>query len=220
MESTMLLPVCYLHLEPSSVPSVADLDATARADDVDRHVNAAVATLCAPVQLIPELKPMATAPDFWPRIGTWLHFLHTYRVLFPNLPAFERIKLPWIIGFFIMFFRRHPETSTIICARSGMRAVIASAWGEMLYQECFDGKPDTKIWMQSGMFSILAEDIAARGNLEEILNGVGGGYDRLAALMIEHIRQIPGSCHDKTCFTRPTAVRCCGLGSALLKLVK
>ncbi|KAJ7622224.1 hypothetical protein FB45DRAFT_870439 [Roridomyces roridus] len=133
-EHAMLLPILYKHLDPSSIPSAVDLDASPRTDDVAVRVNGAVVTLSGLVRQIGELKPTAAATDLWPRVRAWFEFLHTYRGLFPTLPAFDEVQLPWVVAFLIMFFMEHPDTSAAIHASSGMRTIIATAWSEIVHE--------------------------------------------------------------------------------------
>ncbi|KAJ7622280.1 hypothetical protein FB45DRAFT_1091073 [Roridomyces roridus] len=190
-ERVMLTPILYRHLDPSSIPSVADLDLAAVVDDVVARVNGPVLTLGGLIGQIQDrdLKPKAAAPDLWARVHPWLEFLHTYRVLFPNLPAFNEIQLPWVIAYLTLFFMDHPNTSAVIYATSGMRTLIASAWGEIVHDPLYRVKLHTKLRMQSEMLSVLTHEITEPGHLEEIIAGVGG-YDQLAALVVEHISQV------------------------------
>ncbi|KAJ7622279.1 hypothetical protein FB45DRAFT_1061838 [Roridomyces roridus] len=171
-ERAMLFPILYRHLDPASIPSVADLDSAAIPDYIVARVNGVVLTLSDLIRPIKELKPTAAAPDLWPRVCPWLEFLHTYRGLFPNLPAFEEIELDG----------------------PGLRTIIAATWGEYVHEHfSLPHNKHNKLCMQSEALAMLTPETTQPGSLEQIIDGVGGSDDHLAALLIEHINQAADS---------------------------
>ncbi|KAJ7712616.1 hypothetical protein B0H16DRAFT_1743943 [Mycena metata] len=174
-----LLPVYYIHLDPSKIPNPDALDklvATATPLPAIDGACTALRALCDFVDL--SVFPFDTAPDFWSRGWPWMQFLHTYWDYLPKFDRETEIHACVRYACVLAKLRGHTKTRDLIAQEQGVRYIFARAWAAILL-DGVDIIRGSSIFNRSArLLPTLADDIQIPANFEEILDGVGGTLDR------------------------------------------
>ncbi|KAJ7454353.1 hypothetical protein B0H11DRAFT_2325187 [Mycena galericulata] len=159
----LTLPVLFLYLDPAGVPTSQELDAILCAPDPERlHELHTLrdATLA--------LRHLHT--KMWPRLYLWITFLHTYWDVIPMRMAFNETEAYSV---------------------PGLRTILTHWWATLLDNdgvipdEAHMPQPDG--WLEiCSILAVLSTDLMETGNLEEILDEVGG-KQALVFLLHKHI---------------------------------
>ncbi|KAJ7704539.1 hypothetical protein B0H17DRAFT_13328 [Mycena rosella] len=110
--------------------------------------------------------PAGAGSDLWPRVWAWFRFLDTHR---PKMTEMKRVLVKCACRL------RPEERSRILNATQGFYTVV----GRVLLA---DG---TDVELARFVLGLLVTiDIS---NLEELVDGVGGSFESLAALVVQHL---------------------------------
>ncbi|KAJ7059154.1 hypothetical protein C8F01DRAFT_1254839 [Mycena amicta] len=79
-EGVVLLPICYVHLDPAAIPSRKQIEALEDWNESNNKVTGTIACAIAALQLFIVVRgvPQDTEPWLWPRTWAWFHFIDTY----------------------------------------------------------------------------------------------------------------------------------------------
>ncbi|KAJ7635654.1 hypothetical protein DFH06DRAFT_1336308 [Mycena polygramma] len=162
-----LLPVWYKNLDPLGLPS-PDVISTAQA--LGRTIDT----------VIPALRntPSGVYPELWTRVWPWIEFLHIHRehlVALPTKTNLHQIFMKIFVHFQVFGCRE------LVAATPGVCAVVGSAWDSSL-----DSGDENAISNLSFFVNWEASD-SDFGPIDEYLEGVGGGVEHLAAMLIKHL---------------------------------
>ncbi|KAJ7458895.1 hypothetical protein FB451DRAFT_1272804 [Mycena latifolia] len=193
-QSALLLPVLFVHLDPAGIPTPPELDALLCGVGPEpglRRVTAGTICLHAFVVLLNRSMVPATAyADLWTRLHPWIVFVETYSDFLPSKVNAIPQSYPTCIHI-VTGLTRHPATSKLILASSGLRLMFAKYWakiirtGELRMHD--DEVEDPRVWHDAWVIiSFLGVDPSGE-NLEEILDGISGGMHDFADLLMKQI---------------------------------
>lgn len=181
-KSILLIPVFYLHLDPSLIPDPDALDTAISTSIMLPCIDAASMSLHALGSLIRiGAVPVDAYPHAWPRVWRWIEFFHTYSTCLPGFIDSAEIACVEH-SIIISRLRTHPELSNVVSTTRGVRHIIATAWVHLLYNDS-----PTALHELPFFLGILADGIKDMSNFEEILDGVGGCEEDLASAVLKHI---------------------------------
>ncbi|KAF7373735.1 MYND-type domain-containing protein [Mycena sanguinolenta] len=170
------LPVPFALLDPARIPTGENVNTPA--------VQLAIEALMFLRMSVDSESP--AWPDLWPRVWTWIDFLHTHRRVLP-LPSGEPA---W--RFLLRFTSRwlcHAPTAELICSTVGVRSLIVHVWMSLVNSaEVFDSE-DLSTHLQ---FSYLCDFIRGGMHIEDAANfsevlEAAGGLSGLASLVVRSI---------------------------------
>ncbi|KAJ7635655.1 hypothetical protein DFH06DRAFT_1434223 [Mycena polygramma] len=176
-----LLPVWYRNLDPAGLPSPDHISA---AQTLDRIISS-VAVAFNALQVIPLLRdtPPGVYPELWPRAWAWIEFLHIHHDHLAALPAKEdlyKIFMKVIIHFQVFDHRR------LVAATTGVCAVVGRAWELSLDSGDNDAISDISLFVN---WEVGDHDF---GPIDEYLEGIGGGIEHLAAMLMRYLSYAVG----------------------------
>ncbi|KAJ7446021.1 hypothetical protein B0H11DRAFT_395259 [Mycena galericulata] len=161
-----MLPVIYRCLDPKQIPT---LNPAAPAARVFQAAHA--------LQTLPKIiVPAGVGPDLWPRIWAWFQFLDQYR---PNITGMKFTVL--LCG---ARFRRE-ERSVLMNATDGFYTTVARVWAAQLHE--------TNIRLKSLVFVLAFLKTVDVSNLQQLVEGAGGSFEDLAALVNRQIDLTTGN---------------------------
>ncbi|KAJ7772376.1 hypothetical protein B0H16DRAFT_1714569 [Mycena metata] len=170
------LPVFYVDLDPSGIPTGEDL-----ATDTVMLAILALKGLRAITDRDPETPAWS---DLWPRIWAWIAFFDHFRESLA--PPYTKPDLYLDLLLFVMSLRRIPQVQPSVDQTPGLRTLVMSAWR-------------FHIESASGMHGINS-----LWNLHHVLNGIpfktptdfaeiiagSGGLQGLASLIVDSVKRI------------------------------
>lgn len=188
-QAAILLPIFYLHLDPSTIPDPGRLDEIITAGTPLPSIDGAVISLNALSDLVEmSVVPVDASPDLWPRVWKWMHFLHSYWEYLPGFHASDEVKGCLKNSSIVLLLSQHPATALAISATPGIRRILATSWAAILHDVSLASQEAAKLEL-TRLLALLSRDIDDLSNLDEVVDGVGGSYNDLAAVIIEHISQ-------------------------------
>ncbi|KAJ7902253.1 hypothetical protein B0H13DRAFT_2513777 [Mycena leptocephala] len=162
------LPVLYLHLDPSTIPTPDALDNAARPTCID--------AACTTLQALSYFTELPVFPncvdacwDLWQRTWPWILFFHTYWSTFQDMIPGNRPRRAY--------------------ATPGLRSIFSRAWTTLLLDE--DVPEDPNLMPRSScLLPALVRDIGIPKNFDEVVDGADRSFDRLASAVIKQISLI------------------------------
>ncbi|KAJ7608002.1 hypothetical protein DFH06DRAFT_1249139 [Mycena polygramma] len=182
----LFLPVFFANLDPARIPSLAQLDSISRG--IDSPIALALLSLRALITGRESFElPAEASLDVWPRVWKWMHFLDTYRDLFPESADKETYSLYLTT---ILDLQKHQETKDLIDATPGVRVVVARAWAFFVGLDACVG--------EAGFHDVclyLLNDLKPSNpaNIAELIEGVSGTVADLASVIVRHMNHIIAS---------------------------
>lgn len=172
-----LLPVYYSVLDPTRVPTSAELDV------MPRMLSAVdMAMLSLEVIFAIELPPQAGA-DLWPRVWVWVKFFQIFRDFLSGFEIDILTEDELCVGF--MIFSRNMcaycPNEAMICSTAGFTAMAVRTWASVL--ETQDVLRLEEALDNDGLHFVAS----ASAVVEDIVDGAGGSIDDLAALVMSHL---------------------------------
>ncbi|KAJ6491188.1 hypothetical protein C8R45DRAFT_1213195 [Mycena sanguinolenta] len=155
-----VLPVIYRCLDPQKIPTI---------DELAPRKAVSVAALALKTLFIP-IVPAGAGSDLWPRVWAWFQFLDTHR---PNKTEMKHILVKCACRL------RPEERLAILNATQGLYTIVGRAWASLA-----DGTDVELNTLRYVSVLLTTMDIS---NLEELKEGVGGGFESLAALAVRHL---------------------------------
>ncbi|KAJ7108918.1 hypothetical protein C8R43DRAFT_962741 [Mycena crocata] len=123
--------------------------------------------------------PADLAGEFWPRIWTWIKFLHRFRDCVPVVLATEPTTTYSTYGILIAHFGLD-----LMDATPGLKVVITAAWKVLLR---VDGQFQEETYILiSQLIKPMGMSTATR--LTDLVEGAGGNIHDLISLLMLHIR--------------------------------
>ncbi|KAJ7618318.1 hypothetical protein DFH06DRAFT_1342592 [Mycena polygramma] len=171
-----LLPVWYKNLDPLGLPNPDDIS-TAQA--LGRTIDTVVVALLS-LQVIPALRkaPPGVYPELWARVWPWIEFLHIHREHLLALPT--KSKLNQIFMKIFVHFQGF-GCRELVAATAGVCAVVGSTWDSSLDSGDEDALSNVSVFVH---WEANDSDF---GPIDGYLEGVGGGIEHLAAMLIKHL---------------------------------
>ncbi|KAJ7657740.1 hypothetical protein DFH06DRAFT_1297745 [Mycena polygramma] len=189
------LPILYLNLDPTKIPSPHALDAIATAGCLPPAIDAASLALKAlhglvAVKLVPV--EVDAILDLWPRIWPWMQFLHTYWECLPTLCSDRQVEAFLIHYRLVLKLRRGSRARRIISTQPGLRFVFTRAWTAVLLDH--DGALEQSHVLRHSFALVeiltdgdrLEDGLNIPKNFEEVVNGAGS-LDRLADAVLKQL---------------------------------
>ncbi|KAF7363101.1 MYND-type domain-containing protein [Mycena venus] len=173
-QTELCLPVFYVLLDPSLIPDTNNLEHVITTRTEVPSIDCAIISLdvlCSAAMRSSVIQD--AAPDLWPRVWPWVHFVHTFRQFLPGAASAFRPPAPLLLG-----LAHHPQIASVISATRGVRSILAYAWEELV------SAPTVKLTTR--LLPALIQDVEIFENFEEILTAVGGA-DKLVLLVLKHI---------------------------------
>ncbi|KAJ6580570.1 hypothetical protein DFH09DRAFT_1275690 [Mycena vulgaris] len=187
-QTKLLLPIFYLHLDPSPIPAPAALETLMATGTRLPCIDIAIMSLNALGWLATlEVIPVDAAPDVWSRVSKWVLFLHTYWDYLPGVHAADAIDACINHSRIILMLVNHLATAALIFEARGIRSIVARAWMARL------DEPHAKDHLLSLLLMFLADGMDDVGNFQEIIDGVGGSLDDMVIPLIKHTSRAVGA---------------------------
>ncbi|KAJ7624119.1 hypothetical protein DFH06DRAFT_757165 [Mycena polygramma] len=185
-EAILAFPAFFVNLDPSGIPSVAELDVETSAPfpSVERAV---VALSAMPLITVKTTFPRDAYGDIWPRVWAWLEFLHSYRDHIPGMPTLDgRSYVTWCL--LIKTLSLHKPIADLIARQRGVSAFVTRAWIMTVDAPAADRED-----LQAYADCLMLLHPGDPANFSEILEEAGGTLDSLANLTVRHLASvIPG----------------------------
>ncbi|KAJ6497693.1 hypothetical protein C8R45DRAFT_983874 [Mycena sanguinolenta] len=185
----LLLPLIFVHLDPSNIPTPHDLDSiqfdACRRQELDR-IYGALAALCAITEMLDpkSVIPPAAYADLWPRVYQWTIFVHTYWEVIPDMDLAAAYRATAIN---ILTFHREDGLKVAVGRAAGLRCILAEYWVKIMRKEISTDVQVPPILT----FLFNTEESEDTIKFMEILEGCGGS-DNLAHLLVQQINTIAG----------------------------
>ncbi|KAJ6541389.1 hypothetical protein B0H19DRAFT_315327 [Mycena capillaripes] len=195
-EAIFALPVLYLHLDPSTIPTPDALDGAARPACIDAACTALQALSC--FTDLPVFSNCVDACwDLWQSAWPWIQFFHTYWEYIPGYDPREQAAARLCHCFLVTRLRAHTKTRYVSSAQPGLRSILSIAWTTLLLDD--DAAEDPNLLTRSScLLPALVRDIEILENFEEVVDGAGGSFDRLASAIIKQMSLIVTSTQTDT----------------------
>ncbi|KAF7354110.1 MYND-type domain-containing protein [Mycena venus] len=178
------LPAFYANLDPSSIPSGAQLE-TSLSGPLRASIGRAIIAL-QNLQILLCLRsfPPDASLELWPRVWAWLDFLHLYKHCIDGADTLIDVKTYIIWASLLMNLQDYTLTG-LIAHHPGVQAVVTRAW--ILTVDVPDRDRD-EVFAKAQFMLLL--DPKNPVSLAEILEEAGGTFDHLAALVVRHLKQV------------------------------
>ncbi|KAJ7657743.1 hypothetical protein DFH06DRAFT_453735 [Mycena polygramma] len=178
-----LLPVIYIHLDPTNIPTPDALDVVITAGHLPPYIGAArLASKSVGYLMDLPTFPVDVSPDLWLRIWPWLDFMLTYwDCLSPHFEGTSAIQECIISSFLIPKLSCHPKTREMMGTQYGVLFLVSSAWTALFLDDIPEISDHSAV-----LLPILTVEIDDPAKFEEILDGAGS-FERLAAAIIKQI---------------------------------
>ncbi|KAJ7681841.1 hypothetical protein DFH06DRAFT_1463759 [Mycena polygramma] len=182
-QRVLLLPVFFIHLNPSLIPHVGLLDADDAGDDLRIIIERAIESLDGLAHLSGSSSiPLAAAPDLWTCVWPWAEFLQLYWEYLPGVPRAEKINNCMAIATVVTVLGQHSGAAKFIGQTHGVRNILAQVWIHILCDDelsSWDGSLEEVDWL----LRFLATNLQESQNLCDILDGVGGEHSLVSGLL-------------------------------------
>ncbi|KAJ7434701.1 hypothetical protein FB451DRAFT_1418630 [Mycena latifolia] len=181
---TLLLPVLFVHLDPSRIPTTEELDSILC--NADRHpelcrVTGALAALYALSEILDAgLLASPVYVDFWPRLHRWIVFIHAYWDVIPANYLMDLKGTYHASATTILLLHRHDSIADAVTKTPGLRRILADFWTKVVRK----ATPNVEV---AFILSFLQEEIQDANNFAEILEGIAGNEWDLAYLLVQQI---------------------------------
>ncbi|KAJ6609127.1 hypothetical protein B0H10DRAFT_2226207 [Mycena sp. CBHHK59/15] len=187
-QAVLLLPIIYVNLDSAAIPSADELDTIlSSADPEIPSLRLAAKSLNAlPDFLNSPIFPPEASRDLWPRVFKWMDFIHTYWDYLPEVKTLDETQAHLIHLSIILHFSSRDDTARLIVSTPGARIILAGAWAALVRDNNLLGK-DPAFREVVLLLLLLKQDVSDPENFGEIVAGVGGSLDDLAALAIKQI---------------------------------
>ncbi|KAJ7433626.1 hypothetical protein B0H11DRAFT_2366118 [Mycena galericulata] len=176
-QAVLLLPVIFLHLDPAGIPEIDELDGLISLTSAMDGAIAAFMTLGK----IRHTIPPAASLDIWSRLWPWIDFFHLYWKNLPRLCKEDEAEATPLHVFIILTLAMHERTRDIICSTGGVRRVLAMGWKALVYS---DSPPLARIAEIVYLLTVVSNQ---GRDFDEIVEGVGGNVEDLAAVVLKQI---------------------------------
>ncbi|KAJ7124111.1 hypothetical protein C8R43DRAFT_39037 [Mycena crocata] len=168
-----VLPVFYANLEPSSISEAETLS-----DDAVRRAFLAINGLHALSAF-----PAGCGVDLWPRLWTWISFIHSNREGLGLLGVPTEVEVCLDLLHLVDHLTSDANVAKLIEQTVGLRSLITRSWFLLLRA---GGGPDQEGYIAVDKFLSLHMKASEPANLAEMMDGAGGRR-ALAALVTRHI---------------------------------
>ncbi|KAJ6497692.1 hypothetical protein C8R45DRAFT_1211535 [Mycena sanguinolenta] len=185
----LLLPLLYVHLDPSGISTPQDLDSilsdASRRQELDRVTGALAALRAISEMLDPqELIPHDAYLDLWPRVYQWTIFIHAYWEIVPDTDLEATYRATAVN---ILTFHRDDSLEVAVDKAPGLRCILAEYWAKIVRKEISTGTQVPRILR----FLFDSKESKNKTKFMEILEGCGG-REGLAYLLAQQIKNTVG----------------------------
>ncbi|KAJ7690073.1 hypothetical protein B0H17DRAFT_1201870 [Mycena rosella] len=183
----LLIPVLFIHLDPSRIPTAEELDSILCSVDPDpelSRVTGATAALRA-VSLMLEARviPPSLYVDFFPHLYEWTVFIHAYWENIPGDYLLDLTQTYRASAIIILVLYQEDSIADIVSKAPGLRRILAEFWAKFV-RKLLPGVDDME---PTYILQFLFNEITDANNFAEILDGIGGTESDLAYLLVQQI---------------------------------
>ncbi|KAJ7479245.1 hypothetical protein FB451DRAFT_175416 [Mycena latifolia] len=188
----LLLPLLFLHLDPSGIPTPKDLDSmlckASRHAELSRVTGALAALRAVSEMLAARVVPPPAYADLWHRLYRWIIFFHLYCEVIPDmdLPATYHA-----IATTILDLHRHDSMRAAVNGAADVRCIMADYWAKSV-RGVLSIEPELVASILVFLFDQDSDETEDETKLREILVGVGGSESDLAYLLVKQSNDIIG----------------------------
>ncbi|KAJ7645235.1 hypothetical protein DFH06DRAFT_1477075 [Mycena polygramma] len=201
----LALPVLFVHLDPSKMPSPSEFDSIIshpeRTRDLDPILGAVLCLHRISHAINTSELPQAAYADLWPRLYRWMIFADLH---LQCLPTSSQVAGPMhtcaVSSTILLKLGNHPDTSRLVRQAVGVRPILIKYWGALVDNNgvvAHEGIVDDQNGWPT-MCSILAflseDDAGSVRRLEELAEGVGGSQHELARLFMKQLNSAVAHC--------------------------
>ncbi|KAF7354111.1 MYND-type domain-containing protein [Mycena venus] len=179
------LPAFYANLNPSSIPSMAQLETS-----ISASLRLTIGNACVALGALHTITHLGSFPldaslDLWERAWPWLEFLHLYQDYIEGADALIDVRTYIIWCMLLINLEEHTETAQVMAHQPGVQALVTRCW--MLTIGVSDEDRDEVF--ENAQYMLLLHP-ADPVSLAEIVAEAGGTFDHLAALVVRHLTQV------------------------------
>ncbi|KAJ6537401.1 hypothetical protein DFH09DRAFT_1400612 [Mycena vulgaris] len=189
----LLLPLLFVHLDPSGIPTPKDLDSmlcdASRHVELSRVTGALAALRAVSEMLAARVVPPPAYADLWHRLYRWIIFFHLYCEVIPDmdLPATYHA-----IATTILDLHRHDSMSAAVNKAADVRCIVADYWAKSV-RGVLSIETELVAAILGFLFDLdYSEETEDETKLPEILVGIGGSESDLAYLLVKQSNDIIG----------------------------
>ncbi|KAJ7690055.1 hypothetical protein B0H17DRAFT_1201852 [Mycena rosella] len=166
----LLIPVLFIHLDPSRIPTAEELDSILCSVDPDPELSRA--------RVIPP-----SGVDFFPRLYEWTIFIHAYWENIPGDYLLDLTQTYRASAIIILILYQEDSIADIVSKAPGLRRILAEFWAKFV-RKLLPGVDDVE---PTYILQFLFDEITDANNFVEILDGIGGTESDLAYLLVQQI---------------------------------
>ncbi|KAJ7148324.1 hypothetical protein C8R46DRAFT_1044869 [Mycena filopes] len=175
-----LVPVFYALLDPVRIPTSDQLEQAS-----DATLFAVDAAMLGLDGIYGPGTPLDAAGDLWPRVWAWVQFLDTFRNYIPGFtPLSDENLYVDVIRFAGRLSSVDSRFAQLVTSTPGFQAILFRAWSVVLGLKHSRERDRGLV----AVFTFLTNPFPP--NIAEILDGVGGTVDHLAAVLVGQILSI------------------------------
>ncbi|KAJ7675622.1 hypothetical protein DFH06DRAFT_1317786 [Mycena polygramma] len=208
-EYVFALPVFFLHLKKSKIPSPAEFDSIIsnpkRALDLGPIMGAGLCLNELYGMILLSRIPAGAYTDLWPSLYPWMIFTDVYWEYLPR--QFQVISPKDICAAssgIILAFGDHTDTSHLVRTAPRIRAVLVKYWraladndGLIAWHEGMDPQTDGWVHLYRIVTFLCEDEVKSASRLEELADGVDGSKYELALLFLQQLRGAATHCNSR-----------------------
>ncbi|KAF7341351.1 hypothetical protein MVEN_01871600 [Mycena venus] len=188
----LLLPLLFVHLDPSRIPTPKDLDSVlykaSRHAELSRATGALAVLRALSEMLAARVVPPPAYTDLWHRLYRWIIFFHLYCEVIPDM---DLSAIYHAIAITILDLHRHDSMSAAVNKAAGVRCIMADYWAKSVRGVLSIGT-ELVASILVFLFDQNSEETEDETKLREILVGIGGSESDLAYLLVKQSNDIVG----------------------------
>ncbi|KAJ7058673.1 hypothetical protein C8F01DRAFT_280852 [Mycena amicta] len=186
-QEVSLLPLIYHVLNPSHLPTLADLDPGSFDDGTKKALTLRILAVNVACKIISI--PAAVGPSLWPRIWPWFQFLYAnwdqmhIALKMPENPLLFRIFI-----YFMSRFCHGGSPAAFVLQTPGIRELLFDIWTRQIPAE--DHPVRLRILLLNISNFIMPLVPSEKENMDEMVAGAGGSMEDMAELIVSHLQTI------------------------------
>ncbi|KAJ7626153.1 hypothetical protein FB45DRAFT_923051 [Roridomyces roridus] len=188
-----LLPIVYVHTDPSLIPSSDALDLDTFADppttpSPPKSIKFAVANFMLLASIVDHNPhfPVDVIPELWSRMWGWMELILAYSdctaAARPN--SCEMLNIQGSLCQIIREFSRHDTSNAVIFVTPGVHRMLAAAWASIIPKLPNPHNPDA-VYLATLPLLAMTFNTETSDDLAEIIEGCGGSITDLAKLSLD-----------------------------------
>ncbi|KAJ6514359.1 fungal-specific transcription factor domain-containing protein [Mycena vitilis] len=201
------LPVLFIHLDPSRIPSPSEFDSIISHPERTRELDPILGAVLCLHQISHAIYtselPQAAYADLWPRLYRWMIFADLHLQCLPSRSQVVGpgpIQTCAVSSAILLKLGNYPGTSRLVRQAVGVRPILIKHWGALVDNNgvvAHEGIVDDQNgWpTMCSILAFLSEDDADSVHcLAELAEGVGGSQHELARLFMKQLNSAVAHC--------------------------